>query len=1665
MASGGAFDAEVTNATYNGVSFLAPWYVSGTVYSGSGVTQTMGNVSLGGGTLSGNAVGLGSDGNYTVNGASYSITSSGNSLINALAGLSLQGAAALGINVVNPGDVLTISASVSDLGSATAGIAKSGSGTLVLSANDAYSGATTISAGTLQIGGAGLLGGGNYAGNISIANSAALVTNSSGNQTFSGVLSGGGALTKTGSGVLTLSNGNTYSGGTTVNGGTLQLVPPSGTYYSISGNLVINSGAAVNVNGVWGLGYTNYYVTAATINNGTLAFTATGAVGGTVATNVLMSGGTISGTPFDWYSASAGSPTLATSASSTPAVISSGINLRLTTAGSLTFNIAQGTVPGGIDLLVSGPIINGSGGNNGGNIVKTGSGVLCFSASNSYTGNTAVNGGTLEIGGSGLLGGGSYAGNISIANSAALLVNSSSNQTFSGVLSGGGSLAQAGPGALTASNANTYSGGTTLSGGALDLANQNAAGNGTVTMAGGSLVFAASAGGAFSLGGLSAASSGPGYDIALQDNASSPNPVAVTVGSDNANTTYAGNLSGSGSLTKNGSGLLTLTGNNTYLGTTTISDGTLQVLGAGVLGGGNYAGNISIAGSSAMVMNTSGNQTFSGVLSGSGSLTQAGPGALTASNANTYSGGTTLSGGTLDLANQNAAGNGTVTMAGGSLVFAASAGGAFSLGGLSAVSSGPGYDIALQDNASSPNPVAVTVGGDNANTTYAGNLSGSGSLTKNGSGLLTLTGNNTYLGTTTISDGTLQVLGAGVLGGGNYSAAISIASSSALLMNASGNQTFGGAITGAGGLTQSGAGALSLLNISYSGNTTVNAGTLEFVDTRPLDVSSTVNIGPAGTLTIYSDCSFANRNNSISTSGGLFWASITGGGTLNKTGPGWTGLCTAVSLTGQVNVLNGGLGDDTAALNYAGNSAGLYLAPGTVFDIRGQSAYWNALTGSGSVVNSYQSGTDVLYIGVANGSGTFSGTIQDDGGAMTSGGAGGAVNLTKNGTGMQVLSGSLAYSGATNVNGGTLAENSLGISSAASIASAATLQWDFNSLQQVAAAIAISGSGTLLKTGTGIASLATDGHSATISMGSGGLIDIEGGVLGNNWGTVVWTGNQASMNIASTAAFDIRAQNATIGALTGSGTVANTYQSGVNVLTVGAGDASGTFSGTICGAGDGNALNTGYPGQGDFNAGVTALTKTGNGIQVLSGDNVYTGPTTIAAGTLQIGNGTSGEGLASPTISNSGALAFNHADTLTYAGSISGPGSLTKTGTGMLVLAGNSSYSGDTTVNAGALAVNGSLWQYNQLNVDGGVLSGSGTVGNVVTHGGALAPGYNAGAGTLNATSLFLNPGPLDLTLGAASGGNGFINVSNGQVTLATTNNDIAVNLTSGGSLAPGTYAIISYGTLATGPGTGTPAQAFSVSDSGNFAADTLSFTASGNAIDLVVTPTTGGGPINGTWNTNGPGTWSTSGNWSGGVPGSGQDTAVFGTVLTSGTATVTLDGSRSLASLGFSTTGANSYVISPSTGVALTLANTATSTAALSNSGGNQTINAPIVLGSNLSVSATTGSALTIAGGISESSTGTSVSVSGGGEAILSGTDTYTGGTNVTAATLAITSASALSSTGVVTISGGGQARVGQRLGHWGAVDGLGADQFGRGGVERGGGGSGDARADRKQF
>ena len=242
-----------------------------------------------------------------------------------------------------------------------------------------------------------------------------------------------------------------------------------------------------------------------------------------------------------------------------------------------------------------------------------------------------------------------------------------------------------------------------------------------------------------------------------------------------------------------------------------------------------------------------GNLTLPGVISGTGfSVTKVGAGTVTLSGANTFSGPTTNTAGTLDLNNQLALQNSTLTMIGGGPITldSAVAGKAFTLGGLVANTSGAGYDLGLTNTAGAA--VAITIGNNNASTTCAGVLSAAGSLLKNGTGTLTLSGTNTYSGATTVSAGTLALGGSGQLGGGTYAAVIT--NSGTLNYNSSAAQTLSGIISGAGALVESGPGTLTLSGVeTYTGATTVKAGTLLVNSPGSLAAGSAVTVN-SGTL-------------------------------------------------------------------------------------------------------------------------------------------------------------------------------------------------------------------------------------------------------------------------------------------------------------------------------------------------------------------------------------------------------------------------------------------------------------------------------------------------------------------------------------------------------------------------------------------------------------------------------------------------------------------------------------------------------------------------------------------------------------------------------------------------------------------------------------------------
>ncbi len=219
-------------------------------------------------------------------------------------------------------------------------------------------------------------------------------------------------------------------------------------------------------------------------------------------------------------------------------------------------------------------VVSGSG-----NLVKTGSGTLTLSGTNTYTGTTTISTGTLTV--SGLLGSGTHSSNI--INNSTLNYTSSSNQNLSGVISGTGLLTQNGSGTLTLSDLNTYSGTTTINSGTISISLDTGLGTAPGSATAGHLTIN---------GGTLQSTT----DFTLDSNrgvalGSSHGTFNVDTGT---TLTVAGVVAGSNNLIKAGDGRLILSGVNTYSGNTTISAGTLEV--SGLLGSGNYSGNISNSG-------------------------------------------------------------------------------------------------------------------------------------------------------------------------------------------------------------------------------------------------------------------------------------------------------------------------------------------------------------------------------------------------------------------------------------------------------------------------------------------------------------------------------------------------------------------------------------------------------------------------------------------------------------------------------------------------------------------------------------------------------------------------------------------------------------------------------------------------------------------------------------------------------------------------------------------------------------------------------------------------------------------------------------------------------------------------------------------------------------
>ena len=478
-----------------------------------------------------------------------------------------------------------------------------------------------------------------------------------------------------------------------------------------------------------------------------------------------------------------------------------------------------------------------------------------------------------------------------------------------------GALEKIGSGTLTLDGSNTYTGSTTVSVGTLDVTGSLASSvigvsdGATLKVDGSSLGDTTSAVTLTGTGDMILAGNETIGSLAGAGTVTNGG-YTLTTGGNDTSTTYSGVASGTGGLTKAGSGTLTLDGSNTYTGSTTVSVGTLDVTGSlassviGVSDGATLkvdgsslgdttsavtltgTGDMTLAGNETIgslagagtvtnggyTLTTGGNDTsttYSGVASGTGGLTKAGSGTLTLDGSNTYTGSTTVSVGTLDVTGSLASSvigvsdGATLKVDGSSLGDTTSAvtltgTGDMTLAGNETIGSLAGAGTVTNGG------YTLTTGGNDTSTTYSGVASGTGGLTKAGSGTLTLDGSNTYTGSTTILAGILEISadsgignssGGLILNGGTLAITDDISSSRTVSLGANNGTidtasaktlSLSNVISGSGSLTKAGSGTLKVTATNtYSGGTTISAGTFNLDGS----VSSDITVAAAGTIT------------------------------------------------------------------------------------------------------------------------------------------------------------------------------------------------------------------------------------------------------------------------------------------------------------------------------------------------------------------------------------------------------------------------------------------------------------------------------------------------------------------------------------------------------------------------------------------------------------------------------------------------------------------------------------------------------------------------------------------------------------------------------------------------------------------------------------------------
>ncbi|HBX1134965.1 TPA: fibronectin-binding autotransporter adhesin ShdA [Salmonella enterica] len=783
----------------------------------------------------------------------------------------------------------------------------------------------------------------------------------------------------------------------------------------------------------------------------------------------------------------------------------------------------------------------------GSKLTKQGDGTLILSNTGNDYGDTEIVGGILAAKDAASLG----TGDVTIAENATLAL---SQGTLDNNVTGEGQIVKSGSDELIVTGDNNYSGGTTISGGTLTVDHADSLGSGDIDNSG-----------------------------------------VLKVGEGELENT----LSGSGSLVKTGSGELTLSGDNDYSGGTIISDGTLIADNADSLGTG------AVANSGVLQV---GEGELENTLSGSGSLVKTGTGELTLSGDNSYSGGTTITDGMLTADHADSLGTGAVANSG-----------------------------------------VLQVGeGELENT-----LSGSGSLVKTGTGELTLSGDNSYSGTTTITDGTLIAANVNALGGGN------IDNSGTLMLDANGAFELANVTTHTGATTALAAGS------------TLDAGQL----TQENGSTLSIDLGAA-------------TDDAVITAD-----SVTLGGTLNVTGIGsvtdsWTPEAYTYTLIDSDSAITSDFDDLTIAgmnredVDFLTIDGKIDEADNTNYDLTA-SLSWYA-----DRDNATTDAHGTFTLSDPDGSFNVAATLTDVDDTLDPGSRWDGKSLTKEGAGTLILSGDNDYSGGTTINEGTLVAASTTALGTGLVDNNATLVLDADGeVSAVGGITTHSGATTQLALGTSLdlgdsALIQQDGSTLNVELNSDSVQPLITGGSATLGGDLVVSDAslQARASDAEFQSFKLMDMDSDISGdftsltmnltdqpdyLTVTGTI-NPEDASEYLLTEGlswnatatsATPAHGTFT---LGAGDSFEVTSvlgDKTGNGDWDG--KTLTKLGAGKLTLSGVNTYTGDTNVQEGTLWLaGDGTIGEVGSQQAVNVASGATFGGSNGTTVNGKVTNEGTL-----------------------------------------------------------------------------------------------------------------------------------------------------------------------------------------------------------------------------------------------------------------------------------------------------------------------------------------------------------------------------------------------------------------------